>query len=55
MKNKKENIILAKLYNRLSFYFCIAEEKPEIKISEKTSIKELQEILDEVYLKREEK
>lgn len=45
----KRNILLARLYNRLSYYFCITEEKIDIKANEKTTIKELQEMLDEAY------
>ena len=49
-------ILLVKLYNRLSFYFCLADNKKYIpEITENTSIKELQEFLDDLYNKYIEK
>lgn len=49
-------ITLVRLYNRLSFYFCLVDDKKPIpEISENTSIKELQEFLDDLYNKYIEK
>lgn len=43
-------ITLVKLYNRLSFYFClVSDDKPIPEISEETSINELQEELNKIY------
>ena len=49
-------ITLVKLYNRLSFYFCSAgDKKPLPDINENTTIKELQEFLDNLYTEYIEK
>ena len=43
-------ITLVKLYNRLSFYFCLVkDDKPIPDISESTTIGELQEALNKIY------
>jgi hypothetical protein len=43
-------ITLVKLYNRLSFYFCLVDDKKPIPdINENTTISELQEFLDILY------
>ena len=48
-------ITLVKLYNRLSFYFCLVDDKKPIpEINENTSISELQEILNNIYNQYEE-
>lgn len=49
-------ITLVKLYNRLSFYFCLVDDKKPIPdINENTTISELQEILNKLYTDFEEK
>lgn len=40
--------ILVKLYNRLSYYFCMTDQ-PELKITKTTTVAELQKLLDEIY------
>lgn len=48
-------ITLVKLYNRLSFYFCLVDDKKPIpEINENTSISELQDILNNIYNQYEE-
>ena len=43
-------ITLVRLYNRLSFYFCLVDDKKPIpSINETTTISELQEFLDDLY------
>jgi hypothetical protein len=43
-------ITLVRLYNRLSFYFCLVDDKKPIpNINETTTISELQEFLDDLY------
>lgn len=49
-------IILVKLYNRLSFYFCLVDDKKLIPdINENTTISELQEFLNNLYNEYREK
>lgn len=49
-------ITLVKLYNRLSFYFCLVDDKKPIpEINENTTIGELQEFLDNLYIEVENK
>ena len=49
-------ITLVKLYNRLSFYFCLVDDKkPTPEINENTTIGELQEFLDNLYIEVENK
>lgn len=49
-------ILLVKLYNRLSFYFCLVDEnKPIPNINENTTISELQEFLDDLYIEVDKK
>lgn len=47
---EKQKIILAKLYNRLSFYIMHLDvQDAKINITEDTSIKDLQNVLDNIY------
>ena len=49
-------ITLVKLYNRLSFYFCLVDDKKSIpNINETTTISELQEFLDDLYTEVDKK
>jgi hypothetical protein len=49
-------ITLVKLYNRLSFYFCLVDDKKPIpNINETTTISELQEFLNDLYTEVDEK
>lgn len=49
-------ITLVKLYNRLSFYFCLVDDKKPIpNINETTTISELQEFLDDLYTEVDKK
>jgi hypothetical protein len=49
-------ITLVKLYNRLSFYFCLVDDKKPIpNINETTAISELQEFLDDLYTEIDKK
>lgn len=49
-------ITLVRLYNRLSFYFCLVDDKKPIpNINETTTISELQEFLDNLYIEAENK
>ena len=52
----KKLITLVKLYNRLSFYFClVADKKPIPDVNENTTIGELQEFLNNLYTEYKEK
>ena len=44
----KSNEALVKLYNRLSYYFCMTDGK-DIEVKSTTTVKELQEMLDKKY------
>ena len=49
-------INLVKLYNRLSFYFCLVDDKKPIPdINETTTISELQKFLDDLYTEVDKK
>lgn len=44
-------IKLVRLYNRLSFYFCLTGEKPNINITDDMKVEDLINQLDKTYEK----